>query len=165
MGHEVRRQFLYRSRGQSTGSFELLIPKVMPRMGDTVLVRKPPNAANHPLGPWVEEKNILSNEDRTQELLASWWHGMGRPRSELSECQGEGRRDCQVEASERPMRSSDSSGGQSTHQNIRWDAPLSDMITVEEPVGEVQPWNDGNTASEIIRERLKKHLDSWCLQD
>ena len=46
----------------------------------------------------------------------------------------------------------------STTGDVRWNAPPSDMITVEESVGEIQPWNDGNTASEIIRERFKKHL-------
>ena len=34
----------------------------------------------------------------------------------------------------------------------------SDMITVEESVGEIQHWNDGNAASDIIRERLRKHM-------
>ena len=46
----------------------------------------------------------------------------------------------------------------STTGDVRWNAPPSDMITVEESVGEIQPWNDGNTASEIIRERFRKHL-------
>ena len=44
----------------------------------------------------------------------------------------------------------------STTADVRWNAPPSDMISVEESVGEIQPWNDGNTASEIIRERFKK---------
>ena len=46
----------------------------------------------------------------------------------------------------------------STTADVRWNAPPSDMISVEESVGEIQPWNDGNTASEIIRERFKKQL-------
>ncbi|CAE7399595.1 unnamed protein product [Symbiodinium pilosum] len=39
----------------------------------------------------------------------------------------------------------------STTGDLRWDAPPSDMITVEESVGEIQPWNDVNAASEILR--------------
>ena len=46
----------------------------------------------------------------------------------------------------------------STTGDIRWGAPPSDMITAEESMGETQPWNDGNAASDIIRERLRKHL-------
>ncbi|OLP82434.1 hypothetical protein AK812_SmicGene36910 [Symbiodinium microadriaticum] len=46
----------------------------------------------------------------------------------------------------------------STCGDIRWDAPPSDLITVEEATGAVQAWNDGNTASEIIRQRFKAHL-------
>ena len=41
----------------------------------------------------------------------------------------------------------------STTGDVGWNAPTSHMITVEESVREIQPWNNGNTAVEIIKER------------
>ena len=51
----------------------------------------------------------------------------------------------------------------STSGDMKWDATPSDMITVEKATGEVQPWNDGNAASQIIRERFKAHLNPELL--
>ena len=46
-------------------ALKLLIPKDRPRMGDTVLVRKPPLPAEHAFAPRAEEGIFLGNDERT----------------------------------------------------------------------------------------------------
>ena len=41
---------------------------------------------------------------------------------------------------------------------MKWDAPPSDMITIEEATGEIKPCYDGNAVSPIIREHFKAYL-------
>ena len=125
-------------------------------MGDAALVRKPPLSVEHPFEPRAEEGVFLANDERTpggarimvvrdgatsarvvrtpvlKDKPVIRWKLEKGPREEVVWI--------------------------STTGDIRWDAPPSDMITVEESMGETQPWNDGNAASEIIRERLRKHL-------
>ena len=137
-------------------ALKLLIPKDRPKMGDAVLVRKPPLSVEHPFEPRAEEGVFLANDERTpggarimvvrdgatsvrvvkmpvlKDKPVIRWKLERGPREEMVWI--------------------------STTGDLRWDAPPSDMITVEESVGETQPWNDGNAASEIIRERLRKHL-------
>ena len=137
-------------------ALKLLIPKDRPKMGDAVLVRKPPLSVEHPFEPRAEEGVFLANDERTpggarimvvrdgatsvrvvrmpvlKDKPVIRWKLEKGPREEVVWI--------------------------STTGDIRWDAPPSDMITVEESMGETQPWNDGNAASDIIRERLRKHL-------
>ncbi|OLP94992.1 Retrovirus-related Pol polyprotein from transposon TNT 1-94 [Symbiodinium microadriaticum] len=134
----------------------LVIPKDRPHMGDTVLVRKPSSTEAHPFAPKAEEGIFLANDERTPggarvmvvrdernsvrvvrmpvliDKQSSRWRLEKGPRDQVVWI--------------------------STCGDIRWDAPPSDLITVEEATGAVQAWNDGNTASEIIRQRFKAHL-------
>ena len=57
-------------------SLKLLIPKDRPRMGDIVLIRKPPlAAADHPFAPKPEEGVFLQMMNEIPEALASWCSG------------------------------------------------------------------------------------------
>ena len=51
----------------------------------------------------------------------------------------------------------------STHGNVIWNAPPEDLINVEEALGQVQPWNTDNTASDIIRARFKDQMQPELL--
>ena len=51
----------------------------------------------------------------------------------------------------------------SNHGDIKWQAPPEDLLTVEEARGEVQPWNAGNTAADLIRARFKHHMQPELL--
>ena len=119
--------FLRRSR-----ALKLLIPKDRPKMGDTVLVRKPPLSMEHPFEPRAEEGVFLANDERTpggarvmvvrdgaasvrvvrlpvlkDKPVVRWKLERG-PREEVVWISATG--------------------------DLRWDAPPSDMITVEEAV-------------------------------
>ena len=52
--------FLRRSR-----ALKLLIPKDRPKMGDSVLARKPPLSVEHPFEPRAEEGVFMANDERT----------------------------------------------------------------------------------------------------
>ncbi|CAE6971992.1 GIP [Symbiodinium sp. CCMP2592] len=137
-------------------ALKLLIPRDRPRMGDTVFVRKPTSSAGHPFEPRAEEGLFLANDERTPGGARVLVTRDGRTTVRVTQMPV--LKDIEAIRWRIERGPQDQAVWVSTTGDVRWNAPPSDMITVEESVGEIQPWNDGNTASEIIRERFKKHL-------
>ena len=143
--------FLRRSQ-----ALKLLIPKDRPKMGDSALVRKPPLSVEHPFEPRAEEGVFLANDERTPggARVTAVRDGATSVRVvRMPVLKDKPTVRWKLEKGPR-----DEVVWIGTTGDLRRDAPPSDMITVEESVGEIQPWNDGNAASDIIRERLRKHM-------
>ena len=132
---------------------KLLIPTDRPHMGDVILVRMPPSALDHQLEPKAEEGVFLANDQRTPVVMV-----VRDGRTSVRVVQMPIMKDVEAIRWRVERGPQDQTVWVSTTGDVRWNAPPSDMITVEESVGEIQPWNDGNTASDIIRERFRKHL-------
>ena len=143
--------FLRRSR-----ALKLLIPKDRPKMGDTALVRKPPLSMEHPFEPRAEEGVFPANDERTPGGARVMVVRDGATSVRVVRLPVLKDKPVARWKLERGLR--EGVVWISTTGDLRWDAPPSDMITVEESVGEIQPWNDVNAASEILRERLRKHM-------
>ena len=135
---------------------KLLIPKDRPRMGDVVFVRKPPSTLDHQFEPKAEEGVFLANDERTPGGARVMVVRDGKTSVRVTQMPI--MKDVEAIRWRIERGPQDQAVWVSTTGDVRWNAPPSDMITVEESVGEIQPWNDGSTASEIIRERFKKHL-------
>ncbi|CAE7231546.1 unnamed protein product [Symbiodinium sp. CCMP2592] len=137
-------------------ALKLVIPKDRPHMGDTVLLRKPVSPDTHPFAPKAEEGIFLANDERTP----------GGARVMVVRDGGTAVRVARmpVLVDKQSPRWRLEKGPQdqvvwiSTCGDVCWDAPPADLITVEEATGAVQAWNDGNTASDIIKQRFKEHL-------
>ena len=134
----------------------LVIPKDRPHMGDAVLVRKPSSTDAHPFAPKALEGVFLANDERTPGGARVMVVRNGRNSVRVV------RMPVLIDKQSARWRLEKGPQDQvvwiSTCGDIRWDAPPADLITVEEATGTVQAWNDGNTASEIIRQRFKAHL-------
>ncbi|CAE7589797.1 unnamed protein product, partial [Symbiodinium microadriaticum] len=125
-------------------------------MGDVILVRKPPSAIDHQFEPKAEEGVFLASGERTPGGARVMVARDGR--TSVRVVQMPIMKDVEAIRWRVERGPQDQTVWVSTTGDVRWNAPPSDMLTVEESVGEIQPWNDGNTASDIIRERFKKHL-------
>ena len=134
----------------------LVIPKDRPHMGDAVLVRKPSSTDAHPFAPKAEEGVFLANDERTPGGARVMVVRNGRNSVRVV------RMPVLIDKQSARWRLEKGPQDQvvwiSTCGDIRWDAPPADLITVEEATGTAQAWNDGNTASEIIRQRFNAHL-------
>ena len=142
--------------GLGPNANKLLIPKDRPHMGDVILVRKPPSAIDHQFEPKAEEGVFLASGERTPGGARVMVARDGR--TSVRVVQMPIMKDIEAIRWRVERGPQDQTVWVSTTGDVRWNAPPSDMLTVEESVGEIQPWNDGNTASDIIRERFKKHL-------
>ncbi|CAE7510622.1 unnamed protein product [Symbiodinium sp. CCMP2592] len=105
------------------------------------------------LGPRAEEGLFLANDERTPGGARVLVTRDGRTTVRVTQMPV--LRDVEAVRWRLERGSQDQTVWVSTTGDVKWNAPPSDMITVEESVGEIQPWNDGNTASE---KRFKKHL-------
>ena len=142
-------------------ALKLLIPKDRPRMGDTVLVRKPPLPAEHAFAPRAEEGIFLANDERTPGgarvmVLRNGASSVRVTRLPVL-------KDKQVPRWKLEQGPNGEVVWLSTHGNIMWNAPPEDLITVEEATGQVQQWNTDNAASDIIRARFKDHMQPELL--
>ena len=142
-------------------ALKLLTPKDRPRMGDTVLVRKPPLPAEHAFAPRAEEGIFLANDERTPGgarvmVLRNGASSVRVTRLPVL-------KDKQVPRWKLEQGPNGEVVWLSTHGNIMWNAPPEDLITVEEATGQVQPWNTDNAASDIIRARFKDHMQPELL--
>ena len=142
-------------------ALKLLSPKDRPRMGDTVLVRKPPLPAEHAFAPKAEEGIFLANDERSpaRARVMVLREGVSTVRvTRLPVLQ-----DKQVPRWKLERGPNDEVVWLSTHGNILWNAPPEDLITVEEATGQVQAWNTDNAASSVIRARFKDHMQPELL--
>ena len=142
-------------------ALKLLIPKDRPRMGDTVLVRKPPLPAEHAFAPRAEEGIFLANDERTPGGARVMVLRNGESSVRITRLPV--LKDKQVPRWKLERGPNGEVVWLSTHGNIMWDAPPEDLITVEEALGQVQPWNTDNAASDIIRARFKEHMQPELL--
>ena len=142
-------------------SLKLLIPKDRPRMGDSVLIRKPQVPAEHAFAPRAEEGIFLANDERTPGGARIMVIRDGNTSVRVA------RLPVLKDRSLPRWKLERGPDGQvvwlSTHGDIKWQAPPEDLLTVEETRGEVQPWNAGNAAADLIRARFKHHMQPELL--
>ena len=142
-------------------ALKLLIPKDRPRMGDSVLIRKPPLPAEHAFAPRAEEGIFLANDERTPGGARIMVIRDGNTSVRVA------RLPVLKDKPSPRWKLERGPDGQvvwlSTHGDIQWQAPPEDLLTVEEARGEVQPWNAGNAAADLIRARFKLHTQPELL--
>ena len=142
-------------------ALKLLIPKDRPRMGDSVLIRKPPLPAEHAFAPRAEEGIFLANDERTPGGARIMVIRDGSTSVRVA------RLPILKDKSLPRWKLERGPDGQvvwlSTHGDIQWQAKPEDLLTVEEARGEIQPWNTGNAAADLIRARFKPHTQPELL--
>ena len=125
-------------------------------MGDPVFVRKPLQAQEHPFAPRAEEGVFLANDERIPGGARVMVERDGRTSVRVTQMPVLKDREVvrwRIEKGPRDQTVWVSSSG-----DVKWDVPAADLITLEEAMGEIQPWNDGDTPADIIRARFQKHL-------